>query len=131
MLYQSVETITGKLQGEALEQINAAITALLTTAPYLFLISGIERIFALGIQISLSVIMFYSVFCKNKTWLFPVAIIIHAIIDLPAVIMQTGVINNVFLVEGIICLSSILVILCAKYIHEKLKQNIIVIKTKK
>jgi uncharacterized membrane protein YhfC len=122
-----VETITEKLQGEALEQTNIVITTLLTTAPYLFLIGGIERIFALCIQISLSVIMFYSVFCKKKAWLFPVAIIIHAIIDLPAVVMQTGVINNVFLVEGIICLSSILVILCAKYIHEKLRQDIIVI----
>jgi uncharacterized membrane protein YhfC len=122
---QSLEIITGKLQGEALDQINTQITTLISTAPHLFLIGGIERIFAIGIQMSLSIIVFYSVFCKGKRWLYPIAIIIHAIIDSPAALMQAGAINNIFLVEGLVCLSSILIILLAKVIHKKLKKCLI------
>jgi uncharacterized membrane protein YhfC len=120
----SLEIITGKLQGEALDQINTQITTLISTAPYLFFIGGIERIFAIGIQMSLSIIIFYSVFCKGKWWLYPIAIIIHAIIDSPAALMQAGAINNVFIVEGLVCLSSILIMLLAKVIHKKLKERL-------
>jgi uncharacterized membrane protein YhfC len=121
----SLESITGKLQGEALDQINTQITTLISIAPYLFLISGIERILAIGIQMSLSIIVFYSVFCKGKWWLYPSAIILHAIIDSPVALMQAGAIHNVFLVEGLVCLSSILIILLARGIHKKLKEYLI------
>jgi uncharacterized membrane protein YhfC len=120
-----LETIMGTLQGTALEQINAQITALVTTAPYWFLISGIERIFAIGIQLSLSIIVFYSVFSKSKWWLYPIAIILHAIIDFPAALMQAGTINNVFLVEGLACLNSVLLILLARYIHKEMKEHLV------
>ncbi|MDR1247959.1 MAG: YhfC family intramembrane metalloprotease [Treponema sp.] len=120
----NIETITGKLQGEALEQINTQITTLLTTSPYLFLVSGIERAFAICIQLSLSIIVFYSVYGKNKLWLYPFSIILHAIIDIPAAAMQVGVIKNIFLVELLVFIEAILSILIAKFIHEKLKQSI-------
>lgn len=119
-----IETITGKLQGEALEQINTQITAILTTSPYLFLVSGIERFFAICIQLSLSIIVFYSVYGKNKLWLYPFSIMLHAIIDIPAAAMQAGLIKNMFLVELLVFIGSILSIIIAKFTHEKLKQNI-------
>jgi uncharacterized membrane protein YhfC len=115
----TIETITGKLQGKILEQTNSQISTLVTTAPYLFLVSGIERIFAMGVQISLSIIVFYAVYGKNKKWLFPLAIILHAIIDIPAAAMQAGLMKNMVLVEGLICLGTISVIIIAKNIHEK------------
>ncbi|MDR2784215.1 MAG: YhfC family intramembrane metalloprotease [Treponema sp.] len=121
----NIETITGKLQGEVFEQINTQITAILTTSPYLFLASGIERIFAICIQLSLSIIVFYSVYEKNKLWLYPFSIILHAIIDIPAAAMQVGVIKNMFLVEILLFIGAILSIIIAKFTHEKLKQNII------
>jgi uncharacterized membrane protein YhfC len=120
----NIETITGKLQGEALEQINTQITTLLTTSPYLFLVSGIERVFAICIQLSLSIIVFHSVYGKNKLWLYPFAIIFHAIIDIPAASMQVGVIKNMFLVELLVFTGAIISIIIAKFIHEKSKQNI-------
>jgi uncharacterized membrane protein YhfC len=120
----NIETITGKLQGEALEQINTQITALLTTSPYLFLVSGIERVFAICIQLSLSIIVFYSVYGKNKLWLYPFAIIVHAIIDIPAAAMQVGVIKNMFFVELLAFIGAIISIIIAKFIHKKIKQNI-------
>jgi uncharacterized membrane protein YhfC len=110
------------IQGEVLGKITTALT---DTAPYMFLISGIERIFAIAIQISLSIIVFYSVFCKGKRWLFPLAILIHAIVDCPAAIMQTGVIKNVFLVEGLAAISALLLAYLAVSMVRKFNQNII------
>jgi uncharacterized membrane protein YhfC len=106
-----IETITGKLQGETLEQINTQITTILTTSPYLFLVSGIERVFAICIQLSLSIIVFYSVYGKNKLWLYPLSIILHAIIDIPAAAMQVGVIKNMFLVELLVFIGAIISII--------------------
>ncbi|MDR1913150.1 MAG: YhfC family intramembrane metalloprotease [Clostridiales bacterium] len=94
------------------------ISGLTEIAPYMFLIGGFERIFAIAIQISLSVIVFYSVFYNGKWWIYPLAIIVHAIIDLPAILMQIEVIKNIFFVEGLTFLSSIILIFLAKYIHE-------------
>jgi uncharacterized membrane protein YhfC len=109
------------MQGAALESIT---TKLVDTAPYMFLIGGIERIFAIVIQISLSVIVFYAVFCKGKWWLFPVAIALHAIIDAPAALGQTGALKNVFLIEGLVFAGSIAALAIANYTHKKLKHNL-------
>jgi len=118
-----LDAITSNLQAEALDQITVQINTLITTAPYMFFISGIERIFAIGIQISLSIIVYYSVFSAKKIWLYPLAIILHAIIDIPAAAMQAGVLKNIFLVEGFVFLSTILLIIFTKYLHEKLKDK--------
>ncbi|MDR1879402.1 MAG: YhfC family intramembrane metalloprotease [Tannerellaceae bacterium] len=105
------------VQGAALEKITTALT---DTASYMFLLSGFERIFAITIQISLSVIVFYSVFDKGKRWLFPLAILLHAITDCPAAMMQVGVIKNVFIVEGFALISALLLVYLAFYTHKKL-----------
>jgi uncharacterized membrane protein YhfC len=119
----SIETVTKDLTGETLIQINTQITTLVTTVPYMFLIGGIERIFTLVVQISLSIIVFYGVFDKKKWWLYPMAIIIHAIIDIPAVLMQIGIIKNIILVEGLVGISAVLLIFITKYIHKKTKEK--------
>jgi uncharacterized membrane protein YhfC len=106
------------MQGAVMEKIT---TSLVNTAPYMFLMSGIERIFAVAVQISLSVIVFYSVYCRGKWWLFPFAILIHAITDCPAALMQAGVIKNLFVVEGAAMISALLLVYLAVFIHKKLK----------
>jgi uncharacterized membrane protein YhfC len=116
----NINSITGSLQGEALAAANNQLQALFLTAPYMFLISGFERIFAIAVHLSLSVVVFYSVFGKKKVWLYPLAILLHAIVDIPAVIFQIGGIKSVFVVEGIICLFAVCLVFFAKYLHSKL-----------
>jgi uncharacterized membrane protein YhfC len=116
--------ITGKLQGDALAAMNSQIDSLSASAPYMFLISGFERLMAIAIQLSLSIIVFYSVYNK-KLYLFPLAILIHAIIDFSAAAFQVGVIKNVFLVEGIVLACAIATALLAKYIHDREKTAIL------
>jgi uncharacterized membrane protein YhfC len=73
---------------------------LASTAPYMFLISGGERLLAMVIQISLSVLVFYSVFRMGKWWLFPVAIVLHALTDCVPALTQAGIITNLGIVYG-------------------------------
>lgn len=116
----NLSIITGRFQEvEALKVINNQIYTLLSTVPYMFLFSGIERMMAIAIQLSLSIVVFYAVYGRNKTWLYPLAIIFHGIIDIPAAAMQAGILNNVFLVEGIILLLTIAIVIFAKYLHGK------------
>jgi uncharacterized membrane protein YhfC len=119
----ALETMRGGLQGEALGQLNAQISALAATSPWLFLVSGIERIFALGAQMALSIIVFCGVVKKNKGWLFPGAIVLHAVLDIPAALMQAGLLGNIFLVEGLVGLGSAAALVIAKKIHQALKQE--------
>jgi uncharacterized membrane protein YhfC len=121
----NIETITGKLQGEALAAANYQVAALVATAPYMFLVGGIERLMAIAVQLSLSIIVFYAVFGKNKVWLYPLAIVIHAIVDIPAILFQIGGIKSIFVVEGIVCLLTVGVVLFAKYLHGKLSATLI------
>jgi uncharacterized membrane protein YhfC len=116
----NVEFITGRFQGEALTAINAQIEALHTMAPYMFLISGLERMMAITIQLALTVIVFYSVYKEKRLIYFPLAIFLHAIADIPAAAMQTGVLKNVFLVEGIILLFALILTVFTKRLHDKL-----------
>jgi uncharacterized membrane protein YhfC len=112
----TIALLPESMHGVSTEAISVTLS---NTAPYMFLIGGIERLFAIAIQISLSVIVFYSVFCKGKWWLFPAAILIHAIIDAPAALGQAGAIKNVFFIEGLVGVGSVLVIIMAKYIHRR------------
>lgn len=112
------------IDGEALTQLNTQISALATVEPYMFLIGGIERIFALGIQISLSIIVYYSVYSENRLYLYPLAIILHALIDVPAMLMQTGIIKQMIIVEILAGISAVVLIILAKKIHEKIKRDI-------
>ena len=114
------EIITGKLQGEALTVIGGQLEALLTTAPYMFLVSGIERLLAISIQLSLSLLVFYSVYGKNNVYFFPLAILLHAIVDVPAAAFQAGVLKSIALVEGIVFVSAVLLAIFVIFLHKRM-----------
>lgn len=62
-----------------------------------------ERVMAVVLHISLSVVVFTAVREKGKGYMFPVAILIHMIFDVPAAMYQAGVIN-VYVCELILAL---------------------------
>jgi len=121
----NIETITGKLQGDALAAAYNNIAELTAAAPYLFLASGIERVSAIAVHMSLTVIVFYAVFGKKKAWLYPLAIVFHAIVDTFAMIFQTGGIKNIFVLEGIVLLLAAGLVFFAIYLHRKLSATLV------
>jgi len=79
--------------------VHNQIDLLKNSNPVLFLASGFERIIAVTVHISLSMLVWCAVTVKGKTWLYPAAILLHAVVNVPAVMYQSGIITNVWLVE--------------------------------
>ena len=70
-------------------------------APVTFLVSIVERIGAVALHISLSVLVWFAVKNKKRFWLFPLAIVLHALVV--AVIMSRFV-TNIWLIEAAVYL---------------------------
>lgn len=83
-------------QLEALKAIPQTLAA--TTFANLFL-SVWERVSAVLIHLSCSVLVFCAVRQKGKRWLYPLAILLHASIDMAAALYQGGLITNVYVLE--------------------------------
>ena len=101
--------------------VAAQIQGIAATPSAMFLVSGFERMSALTIHISLSVIVFYSVYENRRLWLYPLAILLHALIDAPAALMQAGVLQNVLALEAMVFGYAVAMALIAVYTHRKLK----------
>ncbi|WP_242697978.1 YhfC family intramembrane metalloprotease [Bacillus sp. SD088] len=81
----------------------------LTGSSALVWLGGIERVSALAIQLGLSILVMYGV--KNRKIIFYfLAILIHAIIDFPAALYQTGTIENILFVEIVYALVAVIAI---------------------
>jgi uncharacterized membrane protein YhfC len=117
--------LTAKMNAAQVAQFNAGITSLFTMPSATFLVSGIERIFAIGLHIGLSVIVFYAVFGKKKIWLYPLAILLHALGDLPAAALQVNVIKSTVVVEVIAGLSCVVLLVIAYLLHRKYRNELI------
>jgi uncharacterized membrane protein YhfC len=105
--------------------LNAAF-ALSETPSWQFLLGGLERIIAIALQLALSVVMFYAVFGKRKIWLFPVAILLHMAADMPAALLQAGIIpsDNIVLVECITAFIAAAIVVFAAWVHDKYKDTL-------
>ncbi len=85
--------------GASLAALEALPVQLAALTPATSALGMLERVFAVGLHIGLSVLVFYAV-KRKKLWLFPLAIVLHALFDLPAALYQFGALTNVYAVEG-------------------------------
>ena len=93
----------------------AQISVLINSESTLFLASGVERIIAISVHISLSMLVWCAVKVKSKLWLYPAAIVLHAIFNIAPAMYQTGMITNVWLTEVIIFVMAIPIAAVAYY----------------
>lgn len=84
----NTEMITGKLSGEALTQAEQAIQALITTPSYQFLFGSVERVFAIVLQISFSVLVWFAAKKLSSILLYPAAILLHFLVDAVTAVMS-------------------------------------------
>lgn len=105
------------------EVISTTYNHFVNSSSILWLMPGLERVIAMIIQISLSIIVFYAV-KERKYIFFLVAILIHAVIDFPAALYQVGVITNVYIVEVITFIIAIaLAVITFKKLIKKIPYN--------
>lgn len=92
------------------EVISATYNQFVNSSSIMWAMPGIERIFAMMIHMSLSVIILYAV--KERKYIYYVlAILIHAVINFPAALYQVGAIKNIFMVEGILFITVLILVL--------------------
>lgn len=80
----------------------------------LTLLSVLERVIAIVFHTAASVIVFAGANVKGKTWLYPLAILIHAALDIPAALYQKGAANIVFVYIMMIIFTAITVFIAYK-----------------
>lgn len=102
-----VDSYVAMVPAESQELVRASLMSYYTTPPYMYLIGSIERVAAIIFHISLSVIMFIAVKRPKKLYFYPVAIALHAFLDIFAVLYQKGVITSMALLEIIVMVISL------------------------
>lgn len=114
----SIFSITDRLSGDALTQMEATIEAMVTTPSYSFLIGIMERLFAVVLQIALSVIVWFAAKNSKKWYLYPAAIIIHFTVDAVAVVLSQYQVP-ILAIEAVICIMAVLAVLFARMLWDK------------
>ncbi|MDD4312527.1 MAG: YhfC family glutamic-type intramembrane protease [Eubacteriales bacterium] len=78
---------------------SAEALAIAAAPSALFLAGGVERMLAVTIHVSLSVLVWFAAKDGKKFWLYPLAILLHLVVDAVAVILK-GVGMGNWLIEG-------------------------------
>lgn len=105
---------------EAISALPVAAEDLVVSQPwYMYLIAIMERIIAMSLHIALSVIVFSAVMMKGKWWLYPLAILLHALANTTAAMMQAGLLTNVYIMyAGLIVMAAITIFIAARLVKD-------------
>ncbi len=114
----SLSLITSQVPANMMEQVNATFQALTETPPWQFLLGIVERCFAVIMQIALSVLVWFAAKKKGRGFLFPAAILLHAVVDGVTVIL-TGIGLSSLAVEGAVGAMAILLALLSKSVWNR------------
>lgn len=113
----NTELLLAGLDEAKLAATENVLNQLVTLSPWTFLVSVVERFGAVAWHMAASVLVWFAV--KNKKfWLYPLAILLHMVLDMLAVIgMQFGI--PVFLIEVFLYLYSAACIFLAWKVWKK------------
>ena len=77
----------------------------------------LERISAMMMHISLSILVFAAVNGEKKKYLYPLAIVLHALTNVMAGLYQTGLVTNILLVELVTFACSVCIMIFGRKIY--------------
>ncbi len=92
------------------------------TSNVTYLMGIIERVFAISVHIGLSIIVFVSVMQKGKWWLFPLAVVLHALTNVTAAMRQVGLLTNMWLMYAGFIVMTLLILWIAYNVGVKQKR---------
>ena len=92
--------------GVDVSSLQALPDRLAAVTPGVVCITMAERVSAILLHVGLSILVFYAV-KRAKPGLYVLAILLHALFDVPAALYQLGVIRNVLVVEAILAVYAI------------------------
>ena len=110
--------LTGAVTGDALAQVEENIRQLTTLAPPEFLFGAVERVFAITLQISLSILVWFAAKNAKRRYLYPVAILLHFAVDAGTVLIQRAGAPTI-LIEACVGIFTVLTAAFAKYVWKR------------
>ncbi len=110
--------LTANLDAKSLAVMEQAFTTLKTTNPVFFLAGIIERISTVAIHISLSVLVWFAAKDRKSLLLYPLAILIHLIIDAAVAAMGVMKVNTVA-IEAVCYAGALICCLTAYFVWKK------------
>lgn len=87
-------------------------------------IALIERIVAIILHIALSVFVYKAANKTKSFYLYPLAILLHMISDIPAGLYQAGLLTNIYVVETLGAIISITIFIFAIKIYKNMKDEV-------
>lgn len=99
-----------------LQMINSIQTSIIPLAMF-------ERIISIILHISLSIFVYKAANKTKSFYLYPVAILLHMISDVPAGLYQAGLITNAILVELLIAIITIVIFIFAIKMYKNMKDE--------
>lgn len=113
-LVMNSEQLMGSLDENTVAGMHDSMAILMSTPWYIFFLAGLERIAAFAAQLSLSVLVWFSVKNGKKKYLL-ISFFAHFMLDAFAVILK-DVSNNVILTEAFVFFMSAVIVVIARKI---------------
>jgi len=98
------------LPAQQKEVLVASVNTLAAAQPAEFFVGMIERVGALAFHVGASVLVYLAATRQASFWLYPLAVLLHLLLDFPAGLFQAGVITSIWLIEAIVIVFSGLVL---------------------
>ncbi len=122
-----IDTVISQVSAQAPGQLATVYEQLNGIAAFGFVELGLmifERIFAVLYHVGASMLVFYAARDKDKLWLYPLAIIVHTILDGFLGLQMAGVFTvSTAVTEGVVVICGLAVFLCAYFLFYKKDRN--------
>lgn len=102
------DVLTG--QGLASDQANQLITTMTETSPAIFYMSGFERVFTIGFQIGLSMLLAYGITRNQTAKYFLVVLLLHTAVDFMVIAAQNAG-WSLYVVEILVAIVGVIAVL--------------------
>jgi uncharacterized membrane protein YhfC len=96
----------------------SAALQLVAMPSWMFLVGAVERMSAVALHVSLTVLVWFAAKNNKRFWLFPLAILLHLVVDMAAVVLN-GLGLNVWILEGVVLVLAVLLIVLAVVVWKK------------
>ncbi|MCM1569115.1 MAG: YhfC family intramembrane metalloprotease [Roseburia sp.] len=116
------DMLTAGLEGAQLAAVEGAFAQLSAASPLLFLAAPLERLLAIALQLSLSVLVWFAAKKGGRTvLLYPLAILLHLVVDAVTVLLSNAI-SNTWILEGVILVFTLGYAFLARWIWKKEKE---------
>ena len=111
------ESLVAGYTGDTLTLAQQQLTAMAETPSPVYLAAGLERAYAIALHIALSMLIWMVVTKRLPMWGYGLAILLHALTNLPAALYQTGILTGIWPTEllGVLLTAGVVVLVVRLY----------------